>query len=154
MTVSAEVSPKWLLEPEFADKVHGIVVEVKASFGSSGWHNGDYEGKQGVVLSLFNTGNDTFDSTARVRFDDPIDVLQPILAVPVQFLVPVHPENKGEDVLVLAGSSKGQLARVEAVESRSLMVVTTRLSFLVIDTTPERLARVIEVDEVGNKKGR
>ena len=107
-----------------------------------------------MVLSLLNTTNDTFESTARVRFDDPVDVLTPILAVPVQFLSPVHPEKQGEDVVILAGTSKGSLARVEAVESRNAMVIITLVNFLVIDSAPELLVRFLQVDEVGNKKSR
>ena len=43
---------------------------------------------------------------------------------------------------------------MEAVESRNAMVITTTVTFLVIELMPERLARFIEVDEVGNKKSR
>ena len=148
------MSPKWLLDSDLAEKVSGIMVEVRGSFasgGAAGWHNGDYEGKQGVVLSVFNTNNDTFDSTARVRFFQPVDPLQPILPVPVTYLWPVHPENKGDDVIILSGGqAKGQEAKVEAVESRNTMVLTTKETFLVIDSHPDRLVRIRQVDEVGN----
>ncbi len=130
------------------------MVEVRGSYasaGQSGWHNADYEGKQGVVLSVFNTDNDTFQSTARVRFFQPVDPLQPIVPVPVTYLWPVHPEKKGEDVIILSGAQgMGQEARVEAVESRNTMVLTTKATFLVIDSHPERLVRTRQVDEVGN----
>ncbi|RDX52442.1 transcription elongation factor Spt5 [Lentinus brumalis] len=149
-----ELSPKWLLDPNLADKVAGIMVEVRGSYASAGqpgWHNADYEGKQGVVLSVFNTDNDTFQSTARVRFFQPVDPLQPIVPVPVTYLWPVHPEKKGEDVIILSGAQgMGQEARVEAVESRNTMVLTTKATFLVIDSHPERLVRTRQVDEVGN----
>lgn len=151
--MAAEVSAKWLLDPELAHNTRGIVVEVKGTFpagGSGGWHGGDYEGKQGVVLSLFDTQNGQFESTARVRFFQPVDALKPILAVPVQHLRPVHPEGKGEEVILLGGDNKGQEARVEQLEPPNTMVLTTKATFLVIDSLPEMLVRVRAVDEVGN----
>ena len=127
------------------------MVEVRGTIGSAGWHGGDYEGKQGSVLSILDTQNESFTSTARVRLLEPINPLQPILTVPVEYLWPVHPEARGEDVLILAGAQgKGQEARVEAIESQNLMVLTTKATFLVIDSPPNRLVRIKQVDEVGN----
>lgn len=127
------------------------MVEVRGTMGSAGWHSGDYEGKQGIVLSILDTQNESFTSTARVRLLEPINPLQPILTVPVEYLWPVHPEARGEDVLILAGAQgKGQEARVEAIESQNLMVLTTKATFLVIDSPPNRLVRIKQVDEVGN----
>ena len=127
------------------------MVEVRGTMGSAGWHSGDYEGKQGIVLSILDTQNESFTSTARVRLLEPISPLQPILTVPVEYLWPVHPEARGEDVLILAGAQgKGQEARVEAIESQNLMVLTTKATFLVIDSPPNRLVRIKQVDEVGN----
>ena len=57
---------------------------------SNPWHIGDCETKQGVVLSVLDTQNDSFASTARVRFLEPVNPLQPILTVPVNYLWPVH----------------------------------------------------------------
>lgn len=148
-----ELSSKWLLEPELANKVKGIMVLVRGSAPQYGnpWHNGDCEDKQGVVLSVLDTQNDSFKSTARVRFLEPVNPLQPILAVPVNYLWPVHPKLKGEDVIILSGSQgKGQEARVEAIETTNLMVLTTKATFLVIDSSPDKLVRVKQVDEVGN----
>ncbi|KAI0672145.1 transcription elongation factor Spt5 [Trametes maxima] len=145
-----ELVPKWLLEDEFATK-RGIAVEVRGTFGG-GWHGGDFEGKQGVVLSVFNTHNDAFESTARVRFFNPVDPLVPILQVPVQYLWPVHPEQAGEAVVILTGSMKGMEAHVEAVESSTSMVITTTETFHVVDTSPGELMRKFDVDEVGNRR--
>ncbi|KAI0366514.1 transcription elongation factor Spt5 [Pilatotrama ljubarskyi] len=145
----AELPPKWLLEPEFSQK-RGLVVEVRGSFGH--WYGGDFEGKQGVVLSVFDTHNDAFESTARVRFFNPVDPLTPILPVPVQYLWPVHPEQSGEIVIILTGPKKGVEARVEALESNNQMVVTTTDTFHVVDTSPDKLIRVYDIDEVGNRR--
>ncbi|KAH9903261.1 transcription elongation factor Spt5 [Cubamyces lactineus] len=145
-----EAPSKWLLEPDFSQK-RGLVVEVRGTFGG-GWHGGDFEGKQGVVLSVFDTHNESFESVARVRFFNPVDPLQPILPVPVQYLRPVHPENREETVVILDGAQKGVEARVEAVESNNSMVVTTMDTFHVIDTSPDRLIRIHDIDEVGNRR--
>lgn len=145
----AELPPKWLLAPEFSQK-RGLVVEARGTFGK--WHGGDFEGKQGVVLSVFDTHNDAFESTARVRFFQPVDPLTPILPVPVQYLWPVHPEQAGERVVILAGSNKGAEANIEAVESASSMVITTMETFHVMDTSHDRLIRIMDIDEVGNKR--
>ncbi|KAI0708566.1 transcription elongation factor Spt5 [Earliella scabrosa] len=148
-----ELSPKWLLDSDLQDRVRGIMVEVRGSYlgANGGWHKGECEGKQGVVLSVLNTHNDSFESTARVRFFDPVDPLQPILQVPITYLWPVHPEGTGDEVIILAGvQGKGQEATVEAIESTNLMVLTTKATFLVIDSPAERLVRIRHVDEVGN----
>ncbi|KAL7284752.1 hypothetical protein ACG7TL_002059 [Trametes sanguinea] len=147
---SYEPPARWLLQPEFVQK-RGLVVEVRGTFGG-GWHGGDFEGKQGVVLSVFDTHNEQFDATARVRFFNPVDPLQPILPVPVQYLWPVHPERAGESVLVLDGAHKGAEARVEQVESDSSMVITTVETFHVLDVRTEQLIRYQDVDEVGNRR--
>ncbi len=103
------------------------------------------------MLSVLDTQNDSFTSTARVRFLEPVNPLQPILTVPVNYLWPVHPEFKGDDVIILSGAQgKGQEARVEAIETANLMVLTTKATFLVIDSSPDKLVRIKQVDEVGN----
>ena len=146
------MSPKWLLDPDLQDRVRGIMVEVRGSYidANGGWHKGECEGKEGIVLSVLNTNN-SLEPTARVRFFDPVDPLQPILQVPITYLWPVHPKNTGDGVIILAGvQGKGQEATVEAIESTNLMVLTTKATFLVIDSPAERLVRIRHVDEVGN----
>ena len=128
------------------------MVEVRGSYlgANGGWHKGECEGKEGIVLSVLNTNN-SLEPTARVRFFDPVDPLQPILQVPITYLWPVHPEGTGDEVIILAGvQGKGQEATVEAIESTNLMVLTTKATFLVIDSPAERLVRIRHVDEVGN----
>ncbi|KAI0658338.1 transcription elongation factor Spt5 [Cubamyces menziesii] len=117
-----EAPSKWLLEPEFSQK-RGLAIERHGTF-SGRWHGGDFEGKQGVVLSVFDTHNRSFESVAHVRFFNPVDPLQPILLMPIQFLRPVHPEHC-EETAVLDNAQKGVKAFVEAVESNNSMVVTT-----------------------------
>lgn len=127
-----------------------MLVEVKGSFGGhagDGWHQGEYEGRQGVVLSITNTGSDDFTSTALVRFLEGGTKL----AVPVQHLWPVQPEKVDEDVLMLHGTYKGSLAKVFAIEGGSNVLVRTIPALVVVDTTPETLVRRWELDGDGNR---
>ena len=39
---------------------------------------------------------------------------------------------------------------MEAIETANLMVLTTKATFLVIDSSPDKLVRIKQVDEVGN----
>ncbi|PCH36846.1 hypothetical protein WOLCODRAFT_127725 [Wolfiporia cocos MD-104 SS10] len=134
-----ELPARWLLDPDFVTK-KGMVVEVRESFGANGWHNGDYEGKDGVVLSVFDTHNETFAAMARVRFREPLVADQDVLTVPVELLRPVHPSDKDENVMILHGQHKGERAKVNVVEA-SLMVVTTA-DFVVEEITAEKLVRL------------
>ncbi len=104
------------------------------------------------MLSVFDTHNDAFESTARVRFFNPVDPLTPILPVPVQYLWPVHPERVNEIVVVLAGAMKGADARVESIEPNNTMVVTTLETFHVVDLPTSELMRIYDIDEVGNRR--
>ncbi|KAH9931558.1 uncharacterized protein B0H18DRAFT_989959 [Fomitopsis serialis] len=139
-----ELSDQWLLEPEFSSQ-RGMLVDVKGSFGPSGWFNGDYEGKQGIVVSVFDTKSANFAATANVRFLEPLDPAKPSLQVPVEVLKPVNPEKYGTEVLILHGPHKGQQARVNMVEAGGLMVVTTR-QFTVDELGAEKLVVVRPVD--------
>lgn len=139
-----ELSDQWLLEPEFSSQ-RGMLVEVRGSFGPTGWYNGDYEGKQGVVHSIFDTKSPNFAATATVRFSEPLDPGKSALQVPVEVLKPVKPENYGTEVLILHGPHKGQQARVNMVEAGGLMVVTTK-QFTVDELSAEKLVVVRPVD--------
>lgn len=122
-----------------------MLVEVKGSFGPSGWLNGDYEGKQGIVHSIFDTQSPNFAATANVRFLEPLDPAKPALQVPVEVLKPVKPEKYGTEVLILHGPHKGQEARVNMVEPGGLMVVTTK-QFTVDELSADKLVVVRPVD--------
>lgn len=128
-----------------------MLVEVKGSFGADGWHQGEYEGHQGVVLSVADTSKNDFSSTALVKFFEPLDPAQPTLSVPVQHLWPVHPEKVEEDVLMLHGVYKGSLAKVYAVDGSTNMIVRTVPALVVVDTAPDTLVRRWNIDTDGNR---
>lgn len=94
-----------------------MLVEVRGSRefrpGVS-WHGGDYEGARGVVLSVLNTGaeNESFPSTARVKFTKPLDPSFDTVAVPVSLLRPVLPDSVEQRALIVGGASKGHAAKL------------------------------------------
>ncbi|KAF9806122.1 hypothetical protein IEO21_08804 [Rhodonia placenta] len=134
-----ELSERWLLDSEIVDQVRGIAVKIQGS--SSKWYNGQYEAKTGVVLSILNTHNEQFGTTATVKFDEPLDPSQSTLQVPVDVLMPVHPLKSKDEVMILYGAHKGQLATVGLIEPTGMMIVTTQ-SYLVEEIHADRLVVV------------
>lgn len=143
-----ELPQKWLLDPAIITQ-RGMLVEVKGTFGDEGWNQGEYEGRQGIVLSITTLGKDEFASMAQLKLLEPAN--QPQTAVPIQYLWPVPPEKVDEDVLMLHGEYKGSLAKVYAVEGSSNMIVRTMPALVVVDTSPDTLVRCWNVDAEGNK---
>ncbi|OBZ71740.1 hypothetical protein A0H81_08750 [Grifola frondosa] len=142
-----EIDENWLLDPIVSTK-GGMVVVVRGSVKNAqndGWHGGDYEGSDGVVLSVFNTGigNTTASSTARVRFMEPIDPSRAVYSVPVQFLWPVEPRESGQDALILDGMQKGDVARVRVEEPDGWLVSVRNLHFTIAF---EKLVQVLPVE--------
>ena len=97
---------KWLLSRDLSNP-KGIRVRIRSSSGTK-WQHGNYDEQHGIILSVMNTFNETYDSTAQVRFLQPIDELtQSSPSVPVQFLAPVEPEQ-GDRVDIIHGNRSGQ----------------------------------------------
>jgi len=108
----SESSAHWLLDSVMCTK-RGMTVVISGSSGGHddrGWYNGEYEGEHGVVKSVFNTGNGSFSSTAQVKILNPREGAPSVFAIPVEYLVPVGPENPGQKALVLDGDCKGEVA--------------------------------------------
>ncbi|EMD36765.1 hypothetical protein CERSUDRAFT_137024 [Gelatoporia subvermispora B] len=149
---SEELPAKWLLDPEISSK-QNMIVEVKGSFSgpNGGWHKGDYEGRQGVVLSVFDTQQPQFPSTARVRFSSPVDPAHPVQTVPVEYLWPVHPDRPDEDVLVLQGPHKGQLAKVQVYDGPGSLILSMRQTYIVIEIAADKLVRLARTDADGTR---
>ena len=102
----------WLLDSVISTK-NGITVVLTGthgSFGGGGWYNGDYESERGIVLSVFNTGNSAFPSTAQVKMLKAREGAPSSFQIPVEFLAPVRPECPGQKAVVLDGECKGEVA--------------------------------------------
>ncbi|KAH9889860.1 hypothetical protein C8Q73DRAFT_705692 [Cubamyces lactineus] len=109
-------SAEWLLDPAISSCPGMLVVVLGSSalHGATAWHGGDYEGAQGIVLSVHNTGADTefFPSTARVKFLKPLHPPLDTFAVPVSLLCPVAPGATGQQALIIRGPHKGKRAKL------------------------------------------
>lgn len=143
-----DVSDDWLLDPAVARHA-GLFVTVHGSVkngSDNGWHDGAYEGAQGIVLSVFNTGPDNamFPSTARVRFQRPLDPGADVLVVPISYLWPVSPDAVGQDAVVIAGQCIGAIARVREEVSGGWFVSAAYDHF---EINASHLVRVLPVDD-------
>lgn len=145
--VDSSKEGKWLLDPDVRTK-RGILAKICNTFPNA-WHQGEYDGKTVYVLGVQELG-DSFSARARVRLSAPEYANTSVQVIPTEFLRPIHPENNDEHVLFLQGSHKGDEAVVRSVEG-NMMVVTTKDSYVVVDTVPERLVRMADVDEEGNR---
>lgn len=102
----------WLLNPVISNK-SGMAVVIAGSSGGHqdvGWHNGDYEGAHGVILSVFNTGSMSFSSTARVKILEPREGAPTVFAIPIKYLSPVRPSVFGQKALILDEECIGEVA--------------------------------------------
>lgn len=98
----------WLLDASV--KRPGLCVKLRPRpDGDFEWHNGDYDGAEGVLVGVMQVGSD-YTSTAQVyitsspRADLPVEVS----AVPIYHLAPIPPGGKGQLAIALDGELKGQ----------------------------------------------
>ncbi|KAI0770488.1 hypothetical protein C8Q74DRAFT_905673 [Fomes fomentarius] len=143
-----DVPDDWLLDPAVARHA-GLIVTVHGSVkngSDNGWHDGAYEGTEGIVLSVFNTGpnNTMFPSTARVRFQRLRDPGVDVVVVPVSYLRPVSPNAVGQDAVIIGGRCIGEIARVREEVSGGWFVSAAYDHF---EINASYLVRVSPIDE-------
>ena len=141
------IAEDWLLDPVFSSQA-GLVISIHGSartLASCGWHDGDYEGAHGLVLSVFNTrrGNTGFASTARVRMLAPLSPEVHTFAVPVSYLRPVPPDDVGQSALIVSGGHKGHVAKLRE-ELEGGWFVSVAYDHFEIEN--DRLVKVLPVD--------
>ncbi|KAH8104706.1 hypothetical protein BXZ70DRAFT_610545 [Cristinia sonorae] len=139
-----EVTSRWLLLP--LARTNGITVEIKHSFPENenpGWNNGDFEGLQGVVLSVLNLGDGLARSTATVRLANPPDEDHRDYPIPVDCLWPVPPSKAGELAIILVGQFCGQVAKLRQLEEEGVWLVSAGNSHFEIEA--EHMAGLVEV---------
>lgn len=139
-----ELPEKWLLDPTLSTK-KGMLAEIRHSNGRSGegWHNGDYEGEKVVILSVLDTHNDSFRSTATVRFLNPqVTLDQPV--IPVEYLTPVPPDRTGDEVIILQRDRRGTRGKLRDApsDSEDWIVSITGLN-LMVDVKRNLLIKVV-----------
>ena len=111
--VSLELDKNWLTDPSII--VHakrGMVVQLKGTRGDGGmpnWSDGAYEGQTGTVESVTDSQSEHLSTVAVIQMDkSPSQTL----TVPVQYLVPVPPNGKGDEIVALDGKFKGHRLKV------------------------------------------
>ncbi|KZT11900.1 uncharacterized protein LAESUDRAFT_808837 [Laetiporus sulphureus 93-53] len=141
-TDTFEVTTEWLLDRVVSTQ-KGMLVELRGTNSGKtgdGWYHGQYEGAQGMILSVLNTGHTSFASTARVKLLDLSDSPQEVFTVPVSYLWPVEPTEPGQRALMLHGDQKGSVAIVREEESDGWFVSVGNLHFGI---SANKLVRVI-----------
>ena len=76
-------------------KQRGVVVRIHGSNGTGAdppWNEGKLEGSQGIVVTVLNIGGN-YASTATIKL---LPGLSEERVVPLEYLVPVHPERTNE----------------------------------------------------------
>lgn len=122
------------------------MAEIKNSFGRAGegWHQGKYEGEKVIILSVLDTHNDVYASTATCQFvSSQTDLDRP--TIPVQYLVPVEPERVGDMVIIVHGERIGEEGKVQDDGSDQWMVSVTGTQLLV-EVRRSAMARLMPVD--------
>ncbi|KAG6811852.1 hypothetical protein H0H93_014135, partial [Arthromyces matolae] len=93
-------SNPWMALAGLSGKRAKIVIKTtKPVFQDPGWKHGDYEGRAGLWIG-------TVGGSAKIRIG------MSVLEVPPQYVRPVYPSTKGQNVVVLEGSLAGMQGRV------------------------------------------
>ncbi|KAH9022167.1 transcription elongation factor Spt5 [Lactarius pseudohatsudake] len=111
----------WLVDPAYASHKIGMVVKVRGTRGDSAnlleWDHGQYEGKEGKVLGVLDTGSEFIPRTATLQMDEGES-----LTVPIIYLVPVPPTQVRNRVVALDGRYKGKVVTVRDMMLDSCLV--------------------------------
>ncbi|KAI0632042.1 hypothetical protein C8Q77DRAFT_897149 [Trametes polyzona] len=145
---ATSIDRAWLLDPAISAQI-GMLVKVHGSRQfrhGIAWHGGDYEGAQGVVHSVHKTGvdNESFPSTARVKFLKPLDPSNDTLSVPVSLLLPVQPDAVEQHALIVGGAYKGHTAKLLEEVSEHRWFVAAAYDYFEVGR--EDLVRVMATD--------
>lgn len=111
----------WLVDPAYASHKIGMVVKMRGTRGDSAnlveWDHGQYEGKEGKVLGVLDTGSEFIPRTATLQMDEGES-----LTVPIIYLVPVPPTQVRNRVVALDGRYKGKVVTVRDMMLDSCLV--------------------------------
>ncbi|KAF9820715.1 hypothetical protein IEO21_01158 [Rhodonia placenta] len=135
---------RWLLYRAVSSK-SGMIIVIRGTHGDekhSGWFQGLNEGARGVILSVMNTGNDAFASTAETRLLSPLDPTQDTFNIPTQYIFPVEPSRPGQKALILHGDHKGEIAIVREEEENGWFVSVGNMHF---EVSADKLVQVMDV---------
>ena len=110
----------WIFDTAFANYLRRLKTAVNGT-RLRNYLDGDYEKKQGRILGAARAAAD-FEQTAMIQFDSGES-----RSIQVQYIVPVPPDNVGEEALVLGGPYKGKVVvvRQKPDENESVPMVVS-----------------------------
>ena len=98
-----------------------MTVKLRGTRGDSAnlleWHEGKYEGKEGNVTGVLDTGSEVLQRMATLRMEE-----GELLSVPIIYLVPVPPTQVRNKVVALDGRYKGKVVTVRDMMLDSCLV--------------------------------
>ena len=112
----------WLLDVSI--RRPGLCVKLKPRIGGGfDWHNGDYDGAEGVLVGMMQLGSE-YTSTAQVYITSSPNPELPseASAVPIFHLAPIPPGAKGHLAIALDGELKGQKVLIMESDGDQLVI--------------------------------
>lgn len=134
------ISQTWLVEPELQGQKF-LVTVIGTRLSSPPYRDGEYEGRQGYVDSVFNPQADfstAHSQTAEVIFDNPPEKI----TFPIQYLAPVKPDRMKDRVVALGGEHKGTQLTVQQIDSEECAVSKLQNGGVVFDINVEMLGKI------------
>ncbi|KAG6337015.1 hypothetical protein ID866_2075 [Astraeus odoratus] len=127
-------SPTWLLDPAMRGKK--VILQIAGTLG--GWRGGELDGAKGYVGSVFQSQNDTlvtFNHLGEGRVGTNAQV-------PINYLVPVHPNETGDHGIPLDGSLKGCEVVLRHEVSRGVWDVSKPSDFTLVTCLEEKMVKL------------
>jgi hypothetical protein len=125
------------------------MLEIKGSRGDGShevWDGGIHEGQRGYSGPVLTAGETT------VEFTPVGDVGHEKLWPPLKYIVPVHPEAKGDLVVVLTGDRKGMVVKVDTWDESQCEVINPS-NAIVLDIPTDHLGKLYDSKEPGSVNG-
>ena len=97
-------SDLWLIDPAFKGKK--VIVEISGR-AEGKWAEGEHDGLQGYVLSVFDPRTETTSRTAQFMPLQANHNKDKVMTVPIEYLIPVHPTAVNDHAIILNESKKG-----------------------------------------------
>jgi transcription elongation factor SPT5 len=126
-------SDLWLFDTAFANYQQRIKVEVVGT-RNTGYRDGDYENKAGKILSATRVAPE-FEQTALIKFD----TLDDPISIQSKYILPIPPQHRDEEVLVLDGEHKGKVFIVREKPDRTAGVSSKQEPASIIEVSTDTL---------------
>lgn len=115
----------WLLDA--AVRRPGLCVKFKprSVSGEFEWHDGDYDGAEGVLIGVMQVGTD-YLTTAQVHITQlpRPDLPAEVSSVPIFNLAPIPPGSKDQLAVALDGELRGQKVKIMESDGDQLIITS------------------------------